>query len=347
MYANMDINKQLQFLNEQIKNYERLIDQLPVYEYHIGKLKVDTVKGSLQLGKLFHGDEIETEGVHKIFVNDVIIKEVEGSGTVGVGIVEKQPKKKEPQQKISPEEAGSDIKEIYEDVKATLDIEVVPLFFQQLAVRKDILKKVWELMGNYLVEEDPSNEEFERFVSEQFQWIKQNFEDYDLITNEHIGKKIEQRLHAQYKVVPFLISLTNKLIPGYLKQYQTKKVDIEELSNRESEGPKELLDIIKDKYHLAILPEELNQLEENPHLVDYLYNKWLVPLNEQELDKHFVQRIKEFLVDYEFGLNEQIIEEIPDLSIDNLSFVLSVLIKQFTDLPKLIFLEKVTSHLVK
>ncbi len=132
--------------NQQLKAY---LDHLNIYEYHIQRINIDKVKGTLQFGHLIEKNIQEANGIHRFFINEIKISEVEDSGTVGIGVAEKDKKKKKKKSQIPPEQATGEIKEIYVEIKQLLDIEDVPVFIQELAVNKEVLSKVWDTTKNH------------------------------------------------------------------------------------------------------------------------------------------------------------------------------------------------------
>lgn len=120
-----------------------------VYEYNVDELKIDTVKGKLRIGKEILERLPEEDGLHRFFIEKITIKTIEGTGSVVIGVAEKGKEGKKRKKRVPPEKAKGDIKKIYEDIGEAWGVDAIPVLFQRLAVKQDVLKLIWEWVKSY------------------------------------------------------------------------------------------------------------------------------------------------------------------------------------------------------
>ncbi|QDP39777.1 hypothetical protein [Radiobacillus deserti] len=320
-------------LRKQLNEFIYYINHLPAFEYHFDKIKVEKVKGTLQLGELLESDN-DKMGIHKIFVKELEIREIEGTGTVGVGITEKKASKSKPDI-IPPEAASPTIKKHYEQIKETLDIQVVPLFFQKLAVRENVLELTWEnLKRNWedLHKEYPSFREKVKEKLKKIHSVMKKYVSSNMIIRPDLVKKVNEDIEAQLKAWWLLLGLSNEMIPGFLhrlkrEDFQLKKVKLN--------AEEEILTNIKDAYQLQHLPMSLQVLDDYEVVLDALYTQLLVPINKVDKDQEFIWEIyqgasRAFESEFNVDIN---------LDAENLAFLLSNIMEQTKLIPKYLVLE--------
>ncbi|WP_186576652.1 hypothetical protein [Aquibacillus kalidii] len=344
MYNYTELFKQINSLKQKVKHYENLLHNLPIFEYHLGTIKVEKVKGTIQLGKLFQEEEIETEGVHKIYVDDIVIKEIESSGTLGVGIVEKSSEKQKDKNKVTPEEAEPEIKEIYEEIKNKLNIDQVPSLFQEIATKKAVLKQVWFYLKNIKGTKDFYTA-IASGLDNLFNESTNDIANYDLVQDHILYEKVRKEMERQVKTFYLILHLFKLLLTGYLEKYREQMVSIEQLSIQKEIQPAEMIDKLKATYHLHNTPKSLQELEKHPNIAAYWYNDLLVPLNKAGDDNEFITKLIDYILTYFESIKDDEQSDV-DLKVEEKAFLFAVMIKHMEDIPKYIYLEKVLIHLI-
>jgi hypothetical protein len=305
------LNQQIHLLRQHINQLNCYLNHRNVYEYHLRTLKIDKVKGTLQIGQLVEMDVQDEDGIHRFFIDEIKITEVEGSGTVGVGITEKSKKKKKQQKKVTPEEANEKIKNIYEKIKELLALQEVPELFQKLAVKEDVLTKVWGQMSKQW----DSSKPFEQF----YEQVKEGLgridspvansdspdQHSDQPSNPSLGeelcKKLFDELEAYSKVILVVIFLLHGNLPGYLKKYEIKEVDPQKLKlhlqvPNEKADEKQILNTIKQGFHLQELPSAIKKLKDSPEALRYVFYSIIRPAAEREEMNQYLKDLKQFLI---------------------------------------------------
>jgi hypothetical protein len=285
------LKHQIYMLHQHIhKLQNKLNENQNVFEYHLKQLNIDKVKGSLQIGQLIEKDIEDENGIHRFFIEAIQIKEVEGSGTVGVGIMEKGRGKKKLQKKISPEEASEQIKDLFNQIKDLLGLKHVPEFFQKLAVKEKVLTKVWEQMKK----EWSTTEPFTRF----YEQIKERLERIH-ISEQHINqdsvprlpedlcKELSDQLKKFAKVLLVVIHLIHKELPGYLHSFEYEPINEEKLKihihgPNHSEIDKQILKAIKESFNIKEFPSVIKKLEEHPNALKFILDHKLQPAAHSE-----------------------------------------------------------------
>ncbi|MFC4556861.1 hypothetical protein ACFO3D_01405 [Virgibacillus kekensis] len=318
---------------------------LPVYEYHIEKIHVEKVKGILQLGQLVEEEENTEKGIHKIFINDVLIREIEGSGIVGVGITEKDVHKKKQQKKIPPDEAGKEIKIKYEAIQRELALHDVPVFFQMLAVEEKVLETLWEIIqGNEPFQTAVNNiaADVQATVRKFWTVIANTIPKNQLIQHpyicEHTRKEFED-LVVTLGVVVMLISI---FLPGYLDKPDNPKPSIGELNMLENPEPDQIIKKLQKGYNLDFLPGPVESLTEHSTTLTLLYNEIIVPLNNQDKDTSFFKAVRGV-----FDNTNTVNNMVPNLSltVSQQAYLFTTLIESLTDIPKKVYIIKLIEDL--
>jgi hypothetical protein len=74
------LNQHIHILHQQINALNHYLKHDHIYEYHLKSLQIEKVKGSLQIGQLIEMDIQNEEGIHRFFIDEIKITEVEGTG---------------------------------------------------------------------------------------------------------------------------------------------------------------------------------------------------------------------------------------------------------------------------
>lgn len=334
------IKEQIEQLKKQLASYQKYVMNLPIYEYHIDKIKVEKVKGILQLGELLDDEENDHKGIHKVFIQDLTIREIEGSGIVGIGLTEKDVKKKQ-NKKIPPSEANKEIK-AYDEIKEVIHLNGVPIFFQQLAVKEKVLEEVW----NYI----KGNESFQQAIKALAKHAHSKVEsiatqivseipNYDLIQNEVLCKKLIKEIANLSKTFGIVLLLLDQLLSAYRKGLR-----IGELEKIEKEKPEKIMSGLKKAYHLPFLTDAFKKLKEHPTTLFTVYDELFLSLNKKGKDKTFLETVHEEVIVQEPSWAEMDVE---DLSIDERSFLYAVLIQQYAAIPVWMYLDKIVLFICK
>ncbi len=147
-YEQLNVNnlyQHIQDLHYYIHQLLHYVSETNIYEYHIQKINIEKVKGTLQLGQLLEEAKNDLRGTHRLIIKDLQINEIEEHGTVGIGVTEKENNQQKQLKKVSPQEASKETKNIYEEIQTLLAIDQVPHFFQALASKQNVLKTVWTI----------------------------------------------------------------------------------------------------------------------------------------------------------------------------------------------------------
>ncbi|UFU00554.1 hypothetical protein KO561_06320 [Radiobacillus kanasensis] len=320
-------------LRKQLNEYIYYINHLPAYEYHLGKIKIEKVKGTLQLGELVE-ENSEQIGIHKIFVKELEIREIEGTGIVGVGVTKKKVTTSKPHI-VPPEEATERIKKIYQQIKETLHIQVVPILFQKLAVKENVLEQTWKNIQVNWNHQKGNFQLFSRNMEEHLKKVKETIGMYvspNMIVRPDIVKKVEDDLEAQIKTDWLLFGLIREIMPGVLGQLDKEDFLLDKLP---SQATQELLKKIKDAYQLKHLSDSLNKLDGQIAILETLYSQLLVPLHKYGVDEVLAWDIfkaskQYFFSDFQVEFN---------LEIQEMAFLFENLMEEIKNIPKYLLLE--------
>jgi hypothetical protein len=375
------IKSHLQWITKQINELPKSeVQDQPVHEYVIDNIKIEKVKGDFQIGKLFKNTEPEDEeevGVYRFFIHDIQIREIEGTGTVGLGMTEmeekrKKQKKKKGFKKITPQEATGKVKDIYQEMKELWNVNHIPLFFQRLATKPHLLEKIWTKSKNTIIK----RQDYQSLVNHT---KKKLTEEINTIVHQEknsslpeLHKKIKDTLEADIKAFILLLYLLQETIPGYL-DILDQKIEIKSLkglaTDQEKNGetkadkkeeemqkdkkqdekekePKKMLKDIKNTYHLKELPSVLKKLKDHHTFLKKTFDSIVEPIISSEEDTKLIKSlIKEVLAEFK---NSAILYGTQyDLEADDEAFLVSLLIWGVHTIPIHLFLlslyEKLTS----
>ncbi|KKB41742.1 hypothetical protein [Bacillus thermotolerans] len=287
-----------------------------IFEYHIQRIKIEKVKGTFQLGHLIEQERISENSLHRFFIGEIKITEVEGTGTVGIGLTQKGSKKEEAL--LSPQKADKEIQSIYQDSQSLLNINQVPRFLQRLAVRKPVLKAVW----NDIKRSWQTSAPFDRFYENVLALLDELPLPSSHSTRVYIPSSIRMEaadsLEEQAKTLFIALMILQYLLPGEVKVNHLKrqKVQAEKLQPSSSHpNAQNMLQAIKEGLQIKQLPSTLKQLEEHAYALHALLFSILQPLVQKgqlELYVHhlnalYAQTIKQ--VSFDLSLTELTAEE--------------------------------------
>ncbi|MFZ3579862.1 hypothetical protein [Virgibacillus sp. DJP39] len=338
-----EINK----LKNELFNYQKYVMKLPVYEYHIDKLKVEKVKGILQLGQLLVGNNLDHKGIHKVFVQDVIIHEIEGSGIVGIGVTEKEIKNRKKSTIITPKEASKEIKEIYTAIKKEFNLHEAPLFFQQLAVNEKVFKSVWDYISQNQSVSDAVNflaGKVQASIEGATSTILQEQSDYDFIQSEPHCNALIKEIKDLAKTFAIVLLLLEQVLPGYLKEDSWADYKFGELEKVNYGDIEKLFNQLKKVYHVNYLTDTIKTFKDHTTSLFVVYNDIFIPFNQAGKDKLFVKEISEEIIQH---VDWKGIEVDFNLSIDNCSFLFSILIQHLKDIPTWVYMDKIMLYVCK
>lgn len=351
MHSNQSNDELIQYLTQQ-NNYlqqylqymQTYINYSNVFEYYIDGVKVEQVKGTFQLGQLMEKELVELDGIHRFYIGEITIKEIEETGRVGVGVTEKSDKNKH--QTDDPDEVSKDIKEVYDKINSLLTIENTPTFFQALSIQKEVLNKVWEIMN----EQWNSVYEFNIFYENILKKLNEsinievnietpNFEDDFYIAN---ANDIEE----QAKTLLVISYLLEYSLPGYINKYINKvsKVNFKSLTISNQLGTiQQIEDSIKDALQLKNLPSSFEDVVDQPHTLRYLFYQILQPNVESGDVKHCIVEIL-LLINQSICINESL-TSIDGLTAEEWAFLFANLLDYLNCYPKYILLNYILLQL--
>ncbi|WP_078544544.1 hypothetical protein [Litchfieldia alkalitelluris] len=336
------LQQEVQALQQQLQQLNTYINYSNVYEYYIHGLKVDNIKGNFQLGQLTQKELVDSDGIHRFYIGEIVIKEIQDTGTVGLGISEKSDKKKS--KEISEDEANEDFKAVYNSINSLLSIENTPDFFQSLSSHKEVLLKVWEFMNDQW----DKNLEFTLFyenilkslnesINPDISISRPNFEEDIYIT---IASEIEEQAKALL-VVGYLVQAC---LPGYLSKYKNEMfmLDHKELTIK-SKPPntlgtiQQIQNAIKSTFHLKELPSSLEEVVEQPDMFRYLFYQVLHPVIKNGDAEELFQKIHYLLQENTSNIPEN--NHLKELGVEEQGFLFSKLLEYLNRYPKYILLE--------
>lgn len=325
---------ELELLKKKIANLYEYISSMPYYEYYLDEVNIKKVKGTIQLGHLIEDQQEEYGGVHKIFIDKVTIDEVSGKGVVGVGVTEKKEGKTK-KKKIPPEKAPEEIKKIYEEIKKDLKISFIPLFFQEIALKTKVLKKVQDFLIKY-----------KHDILSQYEILKEvNIDGNMLLTNSlkyeemKICQLLTEAKEAQLKTWILITMLLYHEFDGYDKLEKIKiSLDPKELGNLDTSEM--ILKKLKDMMDIKSFPEPIKKLQDH---LSFLEITFMNIMNKQEQFANYLTSLVKKNKEIYIKANEKITEE--ELSPKQKSFLFNKSKKYLHDLPKFMFIEDIANKI--
>lgn len=328
------MQQQIDYLHQYIQHLNDYISHLNVYEYYIQGVKIEKVKGTFQLGHLMEQEVNESDGIHRFYIGEIRIREIEDSGTVGLGATQKGGTKRT----IPPEEATEEIEEIFENIKTLLVVEDVPTFFQSLAIHKDVLKKVWVTMKDNW----DSSHDFALFYEKVLMLLNDainpeiGLSDPQLEPDSYIT--LADSIEEQAKTLLVISYLLELSLPGYFKKYrlETPKIDSSHQPNIQV-SVQQIMIAIKDTFYLKGLPSSFDELGEHPNTLRYLFFNVIQPIVEKEDATDYFLEMQDLFQKQALHISENI--DPKELSPDEQGFLFSVLIEHLDRYQKYILLE--------
>jgi hypothetical protein len=330
----MDYKEEVGRLTERLSQLQKELQEIPLYEYHIDSLKLDKVNGTFHIGQLVKDDTLEKEGVHKIYVEELKIHEVGDNGTVGLGVIKKNDKKKN-QDKIPPSKASKEVKKIYEEVKQFLDVNHVPIFFQKLAVKKEVLKKIWGLIKK---EEGLKNKVFSFYkeANQELAEIEIKILFHNQVETSYC-ENLKETIETEIKTLPTILLLLQLFLPGYIDRTRLyidqKFSSVKDIDTGKKE---DFLDAIRKRYNIKELPRAVKELEAD--VIAIVYNNTIKPLAKADKDQSLYMDFVQLMIQEVSNTNLKP-NQLSPMSIKEESFLYALLIEQVKSLPKHILIE--------
>lgn len=332
------LKQQIFYLNQHINKLNEYINHLNVYEYYIQEMKIETVKGMLQLGHLIEKEIKDSQGIHRFYIGNIKINEIDDSGTVAVGITEKETDNDSA--KVIPEEASEDIKKLFEEIKSHLAIDEVPDFFQKLAVEQKVLKEVWEKSKNKL-----QTTQIQSFYEEMLKILNQlpdGEQDLSNLTmDEGICEAAATRIETNSKTLIIMIVLLQSLLPGFLKKDLQKDMIKQKKFYVQIQQPSgqvdsiQLMRNIKKTFELRELPTSYKDLAEDSEAVTYLYNRLVVIVSSEGED--MFKKMKSHFLETADSMEQDI--ELVELDSEQMGFLYGHLLTMVEEYSKYVVLD--------
>lgn len=330
---------QIEMLHQHIKKLDQMLNHKNIYEYHLKMIDIETVKGSLQIGHLLEGEIQDEIGIHRFFIDEVKIKEIEGTGTLGIGIKEKEKDKQKKAKKVSPEEASKEVKEIYDKIIELLGVQEVPELFQKIALKEVVLVKVneqisqkWESSKSFNQFYTDIKDKLHQIALPDKAYYKQAIEN----TDEDICKQLANQLEEDVKVLLVIVFLLHEYLPGYLKQHEFKKIELQLENTEEKIDVQQIMKSIKSGFHLKQLPTLLQNLKDSPDLIRNVYFLIIQPAAENSHLNNFLKELHQTMVTRTEEMTNK--TQSLDLKVEEQSFLFSHVIEALETNPKHIIL---------
>lgn len=326
------LQQQIEFLKKQIQNLSSNSDFSTIYEYYINGIQIEKVKGSLQLGQLISREIQDSEGVHRFYIGEIKITEIEDSGTVGLGVNEKMTKM---DKSVSADEAVEEIAEIYQKITQLLAIDELPSFFEKLSSKKSVLAAVSKSMEESWKKSGKCPLFYEKTLKILNDTIHSKFKQSDQNLDASLYVSLADSIEEKVKTLVVISALLQATLPGYFKKYEIIKITDLPISKSNVETIHQILATIKKNFQLAELPEAFDELEEDPKLFRYYFHFILAPLVDNKDITAFFYSMKEYLEEIE-PLEKLVMN---DLNSEEQAFLFSKLIEFLDVYQKHIVLE--------
>jgi hypothetical protein len=334
-------------LKAQLSYLAKNIPQSEVtYEYVIGKIKIDKVKGEFQIGKLIKGNVIDKSGRHRFHINEIEIKEIEGTGTVGVGITKKRKteNKKKKYDKVPPDQATGKIKEIYNEIEEAWEIEYIPLFFQRLATHPSLLEKLWELTQVKIVNSSSFQPFHDELREHLYKQIKEAVKPMWQFQKPNIYNKLQKQIEGEIKTLFIIYCFIIGSLPSYLDNLASNtkekigKNQLEEDTPKKKNQPEEILKKLKEAYQLKELPKVIVDLKESPEFLIETFKvrvkEFIVSSKDAEILAGFYQKLDS--IKENININVSLFDM--ELNANEEEFLISLLLWGIRTIPKFLLL---------
>jgi hypothetical protein len=280
-----NLQQHIAYLHQYTQQLNKYLADINVYEYYIQRITVESVKGTLQLGHLTDNEiKDDDDGVHRFYIGDLKINKIEDSGTVGLGVTEKGSSPKEEDQLVSLEEASPDIQKIYEGIKSLLAIEEVPSFFQAIASKEVVLKKIWDFMDSRWDSSFVFNTFYEELLK-QLNEIGQFEEDtINHLQADEVLINVANNIEEKAKSLLVITKLLEVFLPGYLSNYNDANIMINPDKLRIKVPPNKKVSrnqikiAIKNSFNLKELPETYDEIMEDLDFLEYVFYHRIQPV---------------------------------------------------------------------
>ncbi|MFC4321539.1 hypothetical protein [Litchfieldia salsa] len=338
----LQLKQQIHSLQQQIQQLNSYINYSNVYEYYIQGVKLEKVKGTFQLGQLTQNELADSDGIHRFYIGEIIIKEIEDTGTVGLGITEKR---KESQNKEIPSEhATGEIKAMYNGINTLLAIENTPSFFQSLSVHEQILIKVWEFMN----EQWKSTDEFTTFYENTLKLLNESINPRINITKPNFEDEVyislADYIEEQAKTLLVIGCLLESNFPNYLSKYKSKMTKIKsKLTAAINETQSNIatiqtiVDTIKSTFDLDTLPSSFEELVEQPDTLRHFYYHLLHQVMENGDAVEFLDNLYELILDNTCNITNEL--NLNELTPEEQGYLFATLLESLNQYPIFILLE--------
>lgn len=315
------IYRELAQIRGYLRELTRKLEKMTVYEYFIDHVKIEKVKGTLQIGSLFEKETEDRKGLHRIHIRKLDIREIEGSGTVGVGVTKKS---KSDQKKPEPDA-------ILIKIKNDLKADELPLFFQNMAERPEVLKFFWEHSQNLV-----NRRSFLSLVSRVSDWVQseihQALQSAWQLNQPELHREFQKAYTTELKTWVLVFIWVRHLIPGYLESSLEEDVQTRR-SSHVSNPPQpwqadEILKNLKDHYQLTKLPRVFIKLKNHPVFLRTTYKESVQPFVKSDKDEEIMQEVQTKLIGEEPGQTGNAIPTKPTakLSPQQEAFLISMLV---------------------
>lgn len=327
------LQQQIQDMHQYIQQLNQYINHQNVYEYYIQGLNVGKVSGTLQLGQLIHNERKDSEGIHRFIIGEIKIREIDSTGTVGLGVMEKMDT--EP----PPSENTEELNRLYKEIKTQMHVEEVPTFFKN--IKLDTLTKIQNWMGNKL----DLNETLTAFYENSLAILNERINPVINIANPSLDEntyiELADEIELQAKSLFVITALLHILSPGYIQKYKKNKHFniLAKTELKQTEKPttiQQIIEKIKRTFKLKELPSVFEEeLEELPETLRYLFHHIIQPIVEFGDAALYIDNILDLVI----KSTEEFSEEEFDLNIEEQSNLFSQLINYLDEYIKHILLE--------
>lgn len=311
------LKQQNNYLRQHINDLNEYINHLNVYEYHIQSVNIEKIKGTFQLGHLLEKEQTERDGIHRFFIGEIKIREIEDTGIVGLGVTEKDRE----QNIILPEEASEQIKKIYEEIKSFLEIDEVPLFFQTLSLKENVLKIIW----NKIKDQWSTSYDFFVFYESILKVLNDTISREENSSNtpfdNEIQLEIANSIEEQTKTLFIISCLIDLYLPGYLEKIQVKDIQLVPI---QKVSVQHIINVIKDMFQLKKLPLTFDYLCDEINVLRFFFFKVINPVVENVCVQQY------FLTVIDLIKNAVIVKKedtVNNLSVEEQVFLISTLIE--------------------
>ena len=338
-----NLKHQIDYLHQYIYQLNKYVNHLNVYEYYIQNVKIDKVQGRMQIGQLLKNNSNENNGIHRFYIGEITIKEIEDSGTVGLGMTETGNTKKE-ETIITPDEANEEIKKIYEYITLQMNVENVPTFFQTLAMKKEVLEKVKNVMNDIdLCHEYTSFYEKILQILNKLPIMEKSHSSTPIL-DEDTYILLANNIEEQSKTLLVIVYLMQFFLPGYLKRYSQKNemISTKEMNDLSNNSSKEIITVIKETFQFEEIPSFLNKLKDKPVVLRYLFNHFTQQLERNRGINQYFKDVCDLFLKKAKMLPENV--KVKEMSFDEQAFLFTTLIDYLSRYPKYIFLEYLLLH---